>query len=425
MIETVMTRDYFERSTSKVVGDVLVIGVGFCGGAVANELQRRGYESFYINTAVSDFTNLEQVTEEMIFPIPKSKGCDKDQEKALQLISPYVGDILIHTEENYTKYKHFIFVAGAGGGTGGGTVSALAEYFHTQGKKTSIIGVLPSKEESKKNIQNAIRFMKEVDSRCREISSILYLDNTTVEDKRDINLVLAEQIDFILSLSEYSVVTTNTNMKATDAPENLGLLSVAGYVHIDKVVTNDNESSLGTSVVKANKAPVPRVVQKRTEKAGNYILEPFAYGVECSNIMRKEFAIAISLTVNLYPKEDGGAVEFDPSPIVEKYGKPSSDIKLGYNASGSTYVYVFGTEPSQDLIDRYAYYLDEIEQDEMKREKNRVELEFSEIQGETKDITIKEKSVTDIFGTPKKPQSVLQSKKPDIFKKPNPFPLKK
>lgn len=420
-----MTRELFERATSKIVGDILLIGVGFCGGALGNAMQKRGYESFYINTAMGDFTDLEQVTEEMIFPIPKSKGCDKDQEKALQFITPYVGDILTHVEENYAKYKHFVFLAGAGGGTGGGTVSALAQYFDSKGKKTSIVGVLPSKDESKKSIENALNFMQQVNERCGEISSILYLDNGTVQDKRDINLALAEQLDFILSLSEYTVVTTHTNMKSTDAPENLGLLGVAGYVHIDKVVTTDEEVAVGTSVSKGNKAPIPRAVSKRTEKDGTYALEPFQYGVESSELTREEFFVAVSLSSNLYPEEEGGAVEFDPTPIINKYGKPSSDIKLGYNASEYTYVYVFGLEPAQDLIDRYNVYLNEIEALEKKRAENRVKLEFAERKTVSKPITTKEKSVADIFGKAVAPKPLAQKAKNDIFKKSNPFPVKK
>ena len=432
MIETVMTRDEFERATSKIVGDVLFIGVGFCGGALANEMQKRGYESFYINTAMGDFADLERVTEEMIFPIPKSKGCDKDQDKALQFIAPYVGDILTHVEENYAKYKHFIFLAGAGGGTGGGTVSALAQYFHSKGKKTSVVGILPSKDESKKSIDNAIRFMQRVNDGCGEISSILYLDNGTVEDKRDINLALAEQLDFLLSLSEYTVVTTHTNMKSTDAPENLGLLGVAGYVHIEKVLTTDKEVAVGTSVNKENKVPVPRAVNKRTEKDGTYALEPFKYGVESSTFTREEFFVAVSLSSTLYP-EDGGAVEFDPTPIINKYGKPSSDIKLGYNASENTYVYVFGLEPTQDLIDRYSVYYDEIEIIEQKRAQNRVKLEFAERNTPIKPVATKEKSVADIFGKAIIPKPLAQKSKNDLFnkskndlfKKSNPFPVKK
>lgn len=331
-----MNAQEWVRSTSKITGEVLFIGVGKGGGAIVNSIQKLGYECFYINTAIGDFDNLENVDEDMVFPIPKAKGCNKNREKAFNFVAPYITDIHTHITQNYAKYKHFVFVFTTGGGTGSGSTPALAQYFAAQGKGTTLIGVLPSEDESKEALENALDCVAEVDERCGKISSILYLDNSCTDNVYNVNAQIAQQIDYLMCLSEYQVHTTLGYAKATDATENLEILSTPKYMGIARV-----------SKQKPNpNRPVPK----------NLVLPYVIDSIESCAEFNTNYAckaMAISLAC-----DENREQEFDPQQITTKFGKPVEDIKLGYNDTDETYVYLFGLEPEQQIVDRLQVWID-------------------------------------------------------------------
>lgn len=345
-----MNGEIWARSTSKIVGEVLFVGVGKGGGAIVNEIQKKGYETFYINTAIGDFEGLEQVDENMVFPIPKAKGCDKDRELAFNYIAPYIGDVHTHIMQNYAKYKHFVFVFTTGGGTGSGTTPALAQYFAAQGKGTTLIGVLPAKNESSDAITNSIACIEEVDERCAEFSSILYLDNSCSENKYNVNIQIAQQIDYLMCLSEYQVHTTLPYAKAVDATENLAILSTPKYMgiaRVDKPYINKNK-------------PVPQ--------KGPYIINKIE---SCAEYNTGKACREMAVSISSENEED-----FNADELINKYGKPKGDIKLGYNDTEHSFVYLFGLEPCQDIVDRLTIWEDEIKKEEEEQAASSVKLEF-------------------------------------------------
>ncbi len=321
-------------SSNKLAGDVLFIGVGLGGCRLTNSLQKLGYECYYINTATGDFDNLEDVDINMTYPIPKSKGCDKNMELAFNFASDYISDIHNKIDSSYRKYTHIVFLFSLGGGTGAGIAPSLAQFFASQygdSKSISLFGILPEKLDNAKSAQNALTCLKYIEEQCDGVKSKILLDNSQ-EDKFEINYQFAKQIDNLLALPEVQVDKVQANMKSADERETLSLLSTEGYVYIARI-----------------DAP--------TGKQGDnepYIIEGINYIPEPETKDCKEIAVSLSIE-NIH--------DFNPEHLIKCFGRPLSDVKAGINDSDTSYAYVFGTSLPQLVVDKLNEWLDEFEEE--------------------------------------------------------------
>lgn len=330
-------------SSNKLAGDVLFIGVGLGGCRLTNSLQKLGYECYYINTATGDFDNLEDVDTNMTYPIPKSKGCDKNMELAFNFASDYISDIHNKIDSSYRKYTHIVFLFSLGGGTGAGIAPSLAQFFASQygdSKSVSLFGILPEKLDNAKSAQNALTCLKYIEENCDGVKSKILLDNSQA-DKFEINERFAEQIDNLLSLPELQVDKVQANMKSADERETLSLLSTEGYIYIARI-----------------DAP--------TGKHGDnepYVIEGIEYIPEPEIRDCKEIAVSLSVD-NIH--------DFNPEHLFKCFGRPLSDVKAGINDSETSYAYIFGTSLPQSVVDKLDKWLDEFEEEKKSIENKKV-----------------------------------------------------
>lgn len=326
-------------SKNKLAGDILFIGVGLGGCRVVNAIQLKGYECYYINTAIGDFDALTDVANDMVYPVPKAKGCDKDMDLAMEMVGEYIDDIYNKIYSNYSKYQHIYFVFSAGGGTGAGSAPAMAEYFARTFAGTKTVGliiILPSKDDNALSSANALRCLQYIEENCPSVTSKILLDNEQ-EDKFVINSAFADQIDNLLSLPENNVQQTRV-LKSADERETLGLLATKKYIHISTI-----------------SAP-----SKKSGSTEPYIIESVKY------IPKPDVRECVSIAVSI---SESTQEDFNPDNLYKCYGRPIGDIKAGFNNSSVSYAYVFGTEFPTYLPERYNQWLDEFEED-----KNSVEL---------------------------------------------------
>lgn len=341
-------------SRNKLAGDVLFIGVGLGGCRLVNSIQQLGYECYYINTAIGDFDALVDVDTDMTYPIPKSKGCDKNMALAYSMVADYISDIHNKIDSNYRKYKHIYFAFSLGGGTGAGSAPAIAEFFAQQyeGEKTvGLISILPSKSDNAISSDNALKCLKYIENSCPSITSKILLDNEQ-EDKFVINDAFAEQVDNLLSLPENNVQTSQV-LKSADERETLGLLGTQGYIHI---------------------ARISSPTQKSGEKEP-YIINSLKY------IPKPDVKNCTSIAVSISQKN---VSDLNPENLYSYFGRPDGDVKAGFNSGDESYAYIFGTEFPTYLSKRYEDWLDMFEQ-----EKTGVELKKASFNTKSRDFLSK------------------------------------
>lgn len=331
----------FERSVSHVVGKILFVGVGRCGGALANQMQKRGFEAFYINTALGDFQNLPKVTPSMIYQIPKGSGCDKDRDLALTLVKDYAGEIANTIRTNYANYKHIIFLFSTGGGTGSGVAPALAQYLALKHKmNTSLVGVLNSKHEGRKATENSLDCLQQIYNDCKAVKSKFIIDNSNIESKTEINEQFADILENLLLITKCQPDYDETHIKAIDQQELMGLLGIEGFVHVAKI-----------------NAPSPTA--EEGDKKPYHIEDDLPIFAEYNNkAVGEEMAVSISYL---------HGEDLSPIQLKRKYGI-ERDIKVGYNRTETSLCYIFGLPKATETLKRLDSWLDEFDKKETEKQ---------------------------------------------------------
>lgn len=144
----------------------VVIGVGQCGGRVADKLVNydervHSYDSIQgavaINTAMKDLRNVEIDTQLIGEDILKGEGVGSDNKTAVDVMERDLDEVLSTVSQKITsRVESIILVAGLGGGTGSGGVPVLADELTGRYEiPVYTLGVLPSDDEGALREQNA------------------------------------------------------------------------------------------------------------------------------------------------------------------------------------------------------------------------------------------------------------------------------
>ncbi len=97
-----------------------VVGVGQCGGNIANVFSRLGYSSVAINTSILDLKDLSHIPDarRLHIPLQHSDGAGKDPRVGEESINVHTNAILSAVEEILPGAEAILLTAGLGGGTG-------------------------------------------------------------------------------------------------------------------------------------------------------------------------------------------------------------------------------------------------------------------------------------------------------------------
>jgi cell division GTPase FtsZ len=165
------------------------IGAGQGGSRIAETFYKMGYRRVCaINTAQQDLTALK-IPEENKLAIGDG-GAGKDPIKAKTLAQERREDVLDFMRKCFGPvYDRTIVCAGAGGGTGAGTVTTLVETARElqiankcSTDKVGVIVALPKITEGKKVNANAYFVLDELCALCRDgfVSPLIILDNERI-----------------------------------------------------------------------------------------------------------------------------------------------------------------------------------------------------------------------------------------------------
>jgi len=155
------------------------IGIGQCGGNIANEFAKIGYKAVAINTSLTDLEKLEHIHKNNKLLINIGiQGAGKNPEIGRKALEEHIEEVMHLFEQVFNKENNdMLFVcAGLGGGTGSGIAPLLTQILLEQGWPTGMIVTIPSDIESPKVKIVALNAFEEL-SNLENVGAIFIVDN--------------------------------------------------------------------------------------------------------------------------------------------------------------------------------------------------------------------------------------------------------
>lgn len=207
--------------------EIRFLSVGAAGANVAQMLEKKGFKAYYVNLAKQD---LDLINSPNKLHIKNGEGASKCRDKAKELLSESIDEVLEVLEQQITE-KYIFVVYSLGGGTGSGIGTFLASVIaENQDKNVGLVVILPSMKESLQARINAYEAMTEIVQTKNSLGSIFILDNNTREDKLSINRTFATLFDSFINIEGSSSIRG-----VLDIAEQKTLLETSGVATIHRV----------------------------------------------------------------------------------------------------------------------------------------------------------------------------------------------
>jgi len=180
------------------------IGIGQCGGNIANEFGKLGYKSIAINTSSTDLMKLNYIQKNNRLLINTGvQGAGKNPEIGRRALEEHIESVIHLIGQVFDEEIDMIFVcAGLGGGTGSGIAPLLTQILVEQGLEVGMMVTIPSKMESPKVQIVALNAFEEI-SQIEGIGSLFIVDNAK-------SVQLPSQMGF---KTKYSIINENIALK--------------------------------------------------------------------------------------------------------------------------------------------------------------------------------------------------------------------
>ena len=162
---------------------IATIGIGNAGNQIAElAAKTQGIPGIAINSSNSDLVGVGSIP---TLTLGDSKGAGKNRDEAKKFIRSQIGAILKEATlcELIESNDYIFMISSIGGGTGSGMTPVMTDILSKRypSKKFVIIGVYPPISESIAAQQNAIDFLKEVNSGMPDVTYMSY-DNQKYAD---------------------------------------------------------------------------------------------------------------------------------------------------------------------------------------------------------------------------------------------------
>jgi cell division GTPase FtsZ len=156
-----------------------VVGLGQCGGNLANTFARFNYPSLAINTSILDLKDLEHVPEnrKIHIPLPESDGAGKDPRIGEKAIFSHASEIVSAMQQFAQGADAILLVAGLGGGTGS-NVAVLGNLLKRLNLPIMTLVTIPTDNESALAKINALRAVNRIVS--ENFDSCILIDNAKI-----------------------------------------------------------------------------------------------------------------------------------------------------------------------------------------------------------------------------------------------------
>ncbi len=234
--------------------ETVFIGIGQGGSNIVRELEKEGFNAFYINSSLEDLDTIETNIKNK-YHIDGMKGMAKNRQYAIEVITQddTIDKICRKIYERYANATIYYFIYTLSGGTGGTMGGILAEAFSElygeEGKVANVVTVIPKSNEDLGMQGNAIQSLEQLKEAYNDgkglITNIQLLDNNSRENKMDINR------DFAITMSRllnYDHITADGNL---DENELEVLLTTPGFMTILEFANEDFGNGLSDAVNKS------------------------------------------------------------------------------------------------------------------------------------------------------------------------------
>lgn len=153
------------------------VGVGQCGGNIANAFSKLGYLAIAINTSQTD-VRLSHIKDNNCLVInSKTNGAGKNPEIGRLALEDHIDEVVHLTKQVFSNTDMIYVCAGLGGGTGSGMASLISEVLMDMGFDVGLIITIPSKMECPKAKIVALNAFEEISS-IEDIKSVFVIDNS-------------------------------------------------------------------------------------------------------------------------------------------------------------------------------------------------------------------------------------------------------
>lgn len=213
-----------------------LIAIGQAGGNIGIKLQEKGYNVLFMNTSEEDLETLD--TAKFKHHIKGGEGCNKDRNKAKELVIENFEEIFQDIESKIKE--EFIYVIfSAGGGTGSGASPMLIDLLiQNAKKKVGAITIIPSEKEPLKTHINAYECFKEL-ADIEGLGSTIILDNNACENKLSINKDFIELFDMMMNIPNNRDVRGNIDKaELKEIIETRGMLTITSVDQKESTIAN-------------------------------------------------------------------------------------------------------------------------------------------------------------------------------------------
>lgn len=248
---------------------IAIIGVGNCGGQVANLAEKKYFtifDSIYINTSDADLSMVKTQNTTNVYKIGEKnevEGSGKNRARMKEYLEKDI-EKLLNTKELQDciiNKKYVFIVSSIAGGTGSGAAPILMEFMRMMFPDTNfiLVGVLPQLGASLMEHGNSIEFLDELYQVLSEDTTYMIYDNESTSNMPPIRALeivnenIVEDLRVLSGIDNYP-----TPYESIDEADMESIITTPGrlmVVRLNKDITEKSieDNSLDEMIIKSIK----------------------------------------------------------------------------------------------------------------------------------------------------------------------------
>lgn len=214
-----------------------ILGLGQCGGSIAEYAITKGFKAVVANTAKVDLDQIKYISNDCKLHLG-GKGAGRSREIGQNTMIENAEMVYNKCLEEFKDCDAVLVAASGGGGTGSGALPVAVDILTSINKYVAAILVLPEKSESPKSKMNTLECFKQL-TEIENLGSIFIIDNNKVKElhptfsRKIIYSVANKQIiDYLCQLNELTDLPSYVSN--FDASDLLSIIEERGYTLISK-----------------------------------------------------------------------------------------------------------------------------------------------------------------------------------------------
>lgn len=328
------TKVYEVVSSNK---DTAIIGIGQCGGNIANKARNDGFLTCAVNTSKED---LSYCKTDLKYEFKNSSGSGKERSRSKNIFAANIDDFNQFFDDNFKSIKNVIIVASAAGGTGGGSAPMCARFLKDNypNKNIFLMIVLGSIYEDIKSQENMLSVLEEI-GKC-EVNYLVFDNNAKNSNENNNDKVDQEVINAVKFISrQYFIESSISNIDIVDMQklyiENKRMIIVEGK--FDKKISNK---------IDLNQQMINAINDSTQPKS---IINPMSYAVFISNKFDKQ--------LNGYKDLD---IDKEFRLLVDEFGEPYEIYKHFQYGPDNAPDFAICITGLGDCVERYSLINDRV-----------------------------------------------------------------